>query len=283
MSTPKVSVVIATLGDRESLKETLSSLGSQTLPPFEVVVVNQGDPGLVNRIISEYPDLNVSMTTSPPGLSRARNKGLRTLSPEWEYVATPDDDVILRPQAIELLVARLSCGDERIGAASALLVDHRTGRTRLRFPGTPERLNRKTVWTGAIEAAILYSRAALDDAGFFDESLGLGSGTVWGSGEGTDLLLRIMDAGYQVWSDPTAVMSEINAAAATSSTSIERVRSYARGTGRVFALRETRVRRAQLLVRSVARLALLLPFAQRRQMAAAILHGRYEGLRSGSA
>jgi len=43
----------------------------------------------------------------------------------------------------------------------------------------------------------------VEEVGGFDESLGVGSGTPWGSGEETDYLLRALAAGFRLFYDPT--------------------------------------------------------------------------------
>ncbi|MFT3874822.1 MAG: glycosyltransferase [Propioniciclava sp.] len=277
---PNIAVVIPTLGSRPTVRHTLESLSRQTLQPVEIVVVNQGDPDLVQQIVGEFPGLNITLTTSARGLSRARNHGIRSLASDWDYLATPDDDIIFNDDALERLTGAAESRNGRAGAVSGYLRDFESGQPRLNFPSRRQRLTRGTVWTSSIEATMLYSREAIDRAGTFDETLGLGAGTRWGSGEGTDLLLRIMDAGYEVWFEPEAKMSEMNLVSTDAAASVERVRSYARGTGRVFALRESSLRQALLVLKSLMRIVVHAPSRGKRQIAIAILQGRLEGLSS---
>lgn len=274
-----ISVVIPTMGDRLTLNETLASLARQTLEPQEVIVVNQGAPDLVDKIAAAHPTLNLKVVRSPAGLARARNRGIKALSEGWDFVATPDDDIILSNEALEQLAKRALATENTVGAVSGCLRSLSSGESRLNFASHPQKLNRNTVWTSAIEAAMVYSRAGIHQVGLFDETLGLGSGTPWGSGEGTDLLLRLLEAGYEVWYEPIAQMTEVDSLAPGGSVLVKRARSYARGTGRVFALRETRITQGMLLTKSLLKVFASLPSPLKRRTSLAVLCGRWEGLR----
>ena len=49
-------------------------------------------------------------------------------------------------------------------------------------------------------------RHVVDRVDGFDNSLGIGAGTPWGSGEDTDYLLRCLDAGVAVYNDVNLIV-----------------------------------------------------------------------------
>jgi hypothetical protein len=70
----------------------------------------------------------------------------------------------------------------------------------------------------------------------FDESLGLGSGTRWGSGEETDFVLRCLERGHGIYYDPTFVVRHPQVTPPSRQAIQMRGRSYGRGYLRVLKL-----------------------------------------------
>ncbi len=130
---------------------------------------------------------------------------------------------------------------------------------------------------------ILVRRAVLERIDGFDETLGVGAPTPWQSGEGQDLLLRAIAAGYACWYDPTVYGHDVTWEERSTPRQIaNKARGYGRGMGYVLALHRFG-RRQQL--RWVARSALgALVYAARFDGAKVSYYwqtmlGRIEGIR----
>ena len=98
----RISLIIATHNRAQQLVEALRSVVRQDLPSgeWECVVVNNNsvdDTGeRFAAFAALYPDLNLRMVFEPnPGLSHARNRGLREVSAP--LVAIIDDDERINP------------------------------------------------------------------------------------------------------------------------------------------------------------------------------------------
>ena len=65
----------------------------------------------------------------------------------------------------------------------------------LRWPLCTEPITRRNVWQSCLMAGFFARRSLLLDCGGFDEHLGVGSSKGIGSGEETDLALRLVDRG----------------------------------------------------------------------------------------
>ena len=75
-SLPSISVVIPTLDRRHTLPRTLDSVLNQTLPPDEIIVVDNGSTdGTSSMLKSNYPDV-ICIQEAKLGVSAARNKGI---------------------------------------------------------------------------------------------------------------------------------------------------------------------------------------------------------------
>jgi peptidoglycan/xylan/chitin deacetylase (PgdA/CDA1 family)/glycosyltransferase involved in cell wall biosynthesis/predicted TPR repeat methyltransferase len=100
-----VSVVVPTIGRRESLRRLLDSLASQTASPedFEVVVVDDGSSDGSAEVLAHFADaaaihLKV-LRQDGSGAAAARNRGVRNAG--GRIVLFLDDDLVAAPDLIE--------------------------------------------------------------------------------------------------------------------------------------------------------------------------------------
>ncbi|WP_251150477.1 glycosyltransferase [Cellulosimicrobium sp. Marseille-Q4280] len=128
---PRVSVVVATNRGGPFLAEALASVVAQTLPPAELVVVDDGspDPDALRTITDAFPVARV-VRTQPSGVSAARNRGV--LETTGELVAFLDDDDRWHPDRlrrhVEVMAPRPDvvvsyCGMRTIDAAGDVVVE----------------------------------------------------------------------------------------------------------------------------------------------------------------
>ena len=179
----KISLIIGTLNRVEPLARLLDSLARQTRRPDEVFVVDQNQDLRLEPVIAGFKQqLPVQWIRTPsPGLSRARNVALGQIS--GDVVGFPDDDCWYPPQLLAQLDDRLAKNPSPV-----VVIDEINGRNR--FGGT---LNRYNVWLYGVSYRVFLSRQASESVGGFDETLGVGAGTPYGSGEDTDYLIRCLD------------------------------------------------------------------------------------------
>jgi glycosyltransferase involved in cell wall biosynthesis len=100
-----ISVVVCAYDEKRwpELQAAVRSLGRQTLPPHEVVVVVDGNPKLAAEARSSLTSTVVVENTRIPGLAGARNSGLEAVSAA--IVAFLDDDAVASDCWLELLVS----------------------------------------------------------------------------------------------------------------------------------------------------------------------------------
>ncbi|MBP2676697.1 MAG: glycosyl transferase family 2, partial [Deltaproteobacteria bacterium] len=96
----EISVVICTRNRAESLNRTLLRFSSIPIPgeiSWEIVVVDNGSTDSTRSVIEEFREssgLDVRYVhEQEPGLSRARNRGLREA--KGKMIAFTDDDIIV--------------------------------------------------------------------------------------------------------------------------------------------------------------------------------------------
>lgn len=199
---PSFDLVVATVDRTDALDRLLDSLERQTHRDLRVLVVDQNADDRLDPVLAGHPSLRLERLRSPRGLSRARNAALPHLAAH--VVGFPDDDCAYPDDLLER-VAQL------LGADPAL--DGVTGRAggadgsfSPSWPGRPARLGPETVWNRANSHTMFLRRELLERTGGFDESLGLGAGTPWHSGEEIELLVRALRGGARVEYDPSLVV-----------------------------------------------------------------------------
>lgn len=171
-----VDALIPTLGRPEALRDVLRDLGSQTVPPRRVIVVDQG--GSTPKPDGDHPFELVFLSVNTPGACTARNAGLREVRSEW--VLLLDDDVRLQPGLISYLLRMARAwGAEAVNAA-------------VHLPGERVGSQGPRPWPVFASGASLVSSRVLDEAGGFDERLD------GGYGEDYELGIRLRLAGAGV-------------------------------------------------------------------------------------
>jgi len=205
-----ISLIVATWRPQDRLAELrrlLDSLVAQRELPesrpnlHEVVVVAQeANAQVLQTLHKTYStQLPLKITTSAPGLSRARNIGLQTVT--GEVVGFPDDDCWYEPTFLAKIQHffhnNLAWDGLHTMGVSAL------GHPIARFAKRPSPITRTGVFTRTCSIGMFYRRSVFDVIGNFDERLGLGSGTPWEGCEDYDLPLRAVTHGFNLYYAPS--------------------------------------------------------------------------------
>ncbi|MBF0153666.1 MAG: glycosyltransferase family 2 protein [Magnetococcales bacterium] len=194
---PPISLLVPTRGRTDELRRLLDSLAGQDHPRLEVVIADNNDPGqTIEALVEPYRErLAIHHFRSRTGISQARNDGLPCL--RGEVVAFPDDDCWYPPDLLSR-VARLLRDHPGWDGISGQIMDAEGSR----FHGLP---GRWPTWITPINFldrgcsfTFFFRRHVIETVGRFDETLGVGAGTPWGSGEESDFLLRALECGFAI-------------------------------------------------------------------------------------
>jgi glycosyltransferase involved in cell wall biosynthesis len=231
----RISLILCTVGRRDDVAAFLDSLLRQPLAAdCEVLVIDQNRDDRLVDLIAAYADrLSIRhVRTDTRGLSRARNVGLRLA--EGELVGFPDDDCAY-PDGYLGHVDQLFREDPGLDA----LTGHPTA---VRHPPPVDdwragarTLDRVSVMNRCQEFTIFVRRRSLGGVRFND-LLGVGAGTPWGSDEGPDFLVRLVDADNRVVYYPRLLVYHPDKVTRVTRATIARAASYARGRGAFFRL-----------------------------------------------
>jgi GT2 family glycosyltransferase len=154
-----------------------------------VVLVDQSSGPETAGLVEGFP--GIRYVRSGPGLSRGRNVAIAETS--TQLIAFTDDDVTIGPGWLEAIVGAY----DRVDDAGAVCGRGVTP-TGVLLPGSKDGVYRWPANPFGLGSGfnIAFRREALDAVGPFDEELG--AGARFEAGEDTDMLYRIMRAGWSV-------------------------------------------------------------------------------------
>ncbi len=227
----KFSLIMASVGRIREPERFLASLAVQTYRDYEVIVVDQNrDDRLIPLLESYETQFSIKHLRSAPGLSRARNVGLKHIT--GDVVAFPDDDCWYPPRLLEG-VCKLFQTDPKWDILAVAPLDNKGNPFLSKAFVRHNYLTQKSVWGSAISWNLFMKAYVPQAVGYFDETLGVGAGTRWGSGEETDFLLRAMQKGFRIWSEPGLVVYHETAYVRLGVSYGKKAYRYALGMGRV--------------------------------------------------
>jgi glycosyltransferase involved in cell wall biosynthesis len=118
-----VTVVTPVFNGADHLRATIGSVQAQTLHDWEYVVVDDGSTDESAAIVraAAAGDHRIRLVQQAnAGLSAARNTGCAHADPANEFILFLDDDDLLRPHALEVLVAALATAPDAAAAHGEL-------------------------------------------------------------------------------------------------------------------------------------------------------------------
>lgn len=185
----KVSVVIPCYKDATTLARAVDSVINQTYSNIEIVVVNDCSPqtDLIEKCLSEYPQVRYLQNPGNVGLAATRNNGLEIAKGELVAFLDADDEYL--PDKIKFQVEAL---DENTVVTCGLINVYASGRRisklrALRIFNNPSSLVYRNTLNGA---GLLGPKHLLLQHGGYDVTLR--------SCEDYDLWLRLLSAGVTV-------------------------------------------------------------------------------------
>jgi hypothetical protein len=224
--TTRVGIAVTTTGRWAYLEELLESIRTATYPPVAIAIANQSGEEPPQALLA-HPC--VAVVDSRGGASQGRNDAAAALWDDVDVIAFPNDHSRYRDDTIEVAARFFDADADLAGLAGTLLEP--TG-SRFKLPPRGTLLNRRTVWR-AIEST-MFVRSSF---AWFHPGIGPGSSSPWQAGEGTDLLLRMIDEGRRVIAAPEVVVLGPGERRSLNDREWKtKLRSYARGTGYVLRL-----------------------------------------------
>lgn len=229
--TPKFSLIMATRGRTTELDRFFYSVARAAFRDFECIVADQNpDDRLTGLIAMWSEELPIKYLRCSEGLSHARNVGL--LKASGEILAFPDDDCWYAPGLLSK-VAEFFAANPGYALLSAGVRDEAGKISGNRWMRDACDLATANLFRTSVGYALFIRREGLGGLLQFDESLGVGAGTPFASGEDTDYVFRLLAKGLKGRFDRRLTVHHPRGDMFSGRPTPERAFSYGCGMGRV--------------------------------------------------
>ncbi len=229
----RFSLVLSTINRTDEVRRFLTTLDSQTYRQFELIVVDQNKDERLLPVLEPYEKMfSIVHCTSKPGLSAARNVGLKHTV--GDVVTFPDDDCLYPPELLERVASFLDAHPNVAGLAGRLQMGNPGQIGTARFDRKAGLISQANVWKRVNSSTIFVRRKVVEEIGGFDESLGVGAGTPWAGGEDIDYPLRVVEAGFKFYYSPDLCVLHPSVPEYDYSRLADRAYGYGAGIGRVW-------------------------------------------------
>lgn len=184
---PTVSLVICVWNRKDDLRDNLRACLAQTIPADEIIVVdNCSTDGTTEMVRTEFPQVKlIAMPHSAYGACETFNIGFA--SAKGEFVGILDDDVVLKPDWTELMLAEFAREPATTAILSPKVVEPKMPDWYLQSPA----VNTPRYMATFRGCASLARHAAIRQCGYYDERFYI-------FGNERDLTTRLLNAGYRV-------------------------------------------------------------------------------------
>ncbi len=145
-------------------------------------------------------------------------------------MAFPDDDCWYAPDVLERAADYLGAHPDWSGISGRTVSD-KPGRPLWKWHTQKGPVTRRNVWQRVNSNSIFLRKTAFVGDLKFDERLGVGAGTPWGSAEEVDLILSALDAGARIEFVPDLVVYHEDTFPAGNPAELEKAYRYACGVG----------------------------------------------------
>jgi glycosyltransferase involved in cell wall biosynthesis len=168
---PAVSVIIPSYNSAQFLAQGLDSVLAQTLPPAEVLVIDDGSTdatrALMESYTRRYPNVVRYVFQENTGQGGARNHGMRLASSEW--VAFLDADDWWKPEKLARQMELVKSNPNAVLLYTGLEMRYPDGRIEVRLPTPPSELWPDLRYGNKITpSTVMAKRKVLLEAGGFD-------------------------------------------------------------------------------------------------------------------
>jgi GT2 family glycosyltransferase len=201
-SAPKISVYIPAYNVSEFLSPSIEGLLAQTLPPDEILVIDDGSQDNSAEIASCYKNVTLIRHTVNKGLAAARNTAMQ--SAKNELVASIDADCVAHPDWLSELVKNI--GASKLAGVGGKLIEgvQNSLADRWRAAHMPQEWGTSVIYNPRFLFGCnnLFRKSAVLEVGGYDEKMRT-------NGEDADLSARLKQKGWDLLYDPAALATHL--------------------------------------------------------------------------
>ncbi|WNO09067.1 glycosyltransferase family 2 protein [Teredinibacter sp. KSP-S5-2] len=185
----RISVIIPFYQAYSFFEEALKSVVDQTYPAQEILVIDDECSEKSTKFLSSFSQISVITHSHNKGVAAARNTGIAHANCEW--IAFLDADDLWLPEKLEKQMQFLSENPNVIACHTGIITFD--GEKDLKtFIDKPHRITLQDMLASShvCPPATLIKKEVICEVGLYDEQ--------FGCTEDHDLILRVVNAGYQI-------------------------------------------------------------------------------------
>lgn len=228
----RISLVLTTLDRVDFLERFLTHLIQQTHRDFELILVDQNTDNRLLPLVVQYQDQFPlrHVRSSERGVSQGRNSGLPYVT--GDIVSFPDDDCWYGPGLLASVCQALEEHPEWDGASGRPVTEQMVN-AQGNFDMQAGNITRFNAWTRTNAISIFLRIGVVQTVGIFDPRLGTGNGSMYGSAEDVEYIVRAVCHGFSIFYDPKLTIYHDNPTPVYDERSQKRARLYGGGLGGV--------------------------------------------------
>lgn len=174
-SSDKISVIIPVFNRRREVLRAVASALAQTLPPAEIVIVDDASTdGTAEAIAAlQEPRIRIMRHAHNRGAAAARNTGIEAAQGDWIALLDSDDEWVPRKLALQLAALDRAPADTLAGVTGYVIHDYRTGEQRSFYPTVRDASLDALLWgcSLGLGSTLLARRQAFSEVGLLDPEL----------------------------------------------------------------------------------------------------------------
>jgi glycosyltransferase involved in cell wall biosynthesis len=177
MSAPgdRISVIIPVFNRRGEVLRAIASALAQTLPPDEILVVDDASTDGTADVVAALQDRRIKLLRHARnrGAAAARNTGIEGAEGDWIALLDSDDEWDTRKLAVQLAALRNAPADMVASVTGYVIHDYRTGEQRSLRP-TPRDASLDALAAGCplgVGSTLLARRQVFSEIGLLDPDL----------------------------------------------------------------------------------------------------------------
>jgi len=122
----KYAVVVPARNEEKYIKKTLCALREQTIPPNQLIVVDDGSKDETRKIATNYADVVVQLhdrgysVVGRPELAEVVNEGLRRVKKDIDYVLICGADAVLPKCYVKIIVNKMEANPKLVIASGRI-------------------------------------------------------------------------------------------------------------------------------------------------------------------
>lgn len=232
----RFSLILPTINRPKEIFNCLISLDNQIFKDFEIIIIDQSENSETKNEVEKFmknSTLNINYNKVLfKGLSKARNYGIKFA--KGDYICLLDDDARYDINFLDVANNAISKNTNKKLILSGKIVDDTINEEYVEYSCVKnnEIFSDNRIFKVCLSAGLIIPKNDIIKIGIFDERFGIGE--YFGAAEETDLILRLIEIGFEVIHLSDMILYHLKPKDLNNIDNLEKIYKYALGGGALF-------------------------------------------------